>query len=135
MITAMQERGVKVRILTPGAHADHLMTRRAGRRRFGDLLRAGAEIYEYQPSMIHAKVMVIDQHWSVVGTTNFDNRSFGLNDEVNVATADPGLSKRLDQEFENDLSKSQRVKLEEWTNRPWSERIVEWASWILDRQS
>ncbi len=135
MIDAIKKRGVKVRILTPGKHADHLMTRRAGRRRYGDLLLAGAEIHEYQPSMIHAKILVIDGRWCVVGSTNFDNRSFGLNDEVNVATADPGLATALEKDFANDLSKSRRINYEEWNNRPFHERIVEWASWILERQS
>ncbi len=135
MICAIRQRGVKVRILTPGAHADHLMTRRAGRRRFGELLHAGAEIYEYQPSMIHAKVMVIDRLWCVVGSTNFDNRSFGLNDEVNVAAPDSGLAQRLHEDFETDLAKSQRVTYEEWSHRPLHERVVEWASRLLERQS
>lgn len=135
MICAIRERGVKVRILTPGKHADHLMTRRAGRRRYDDLLQAGAEIFEYEPSMIHAKVMVIDALWCVVGTTNFDNRSFGLNDEVNIATADRELARQLSESFESDLTRSRPITHAEWSRRPLSERVVEWASWILERQS
>jgi cardiolipin synthase len=135
MIKAARERGVRVRILVPGHHADHLMTRRAGRRRFGTLLEAGAEIYEYGPSMIHAKVLVVDGVWAVVGTANFDNRSFGLNDEVNLAINDRGLATRLGQDYDRDLSNSRRVTLEEWRKRPATERVVEWASWILERQS
>ena len=92
MIRAVKERGVRLRILVPGRHSDHTMTRSAGRRRYGKLLEAGAEIHEYEPSMIHAKVLVVNRLWCVVGTTNFDNRSFGLNDEVNLAIMDRGLA-------------------------------------------
>ena len=136
MICAIRERGVKVRILTPGAHADHLMTRRAGRRRYGDLLQAGAEIYEYQPEHDPR-----EDRWSSTasgassGSTNFDNRSFGLNDEVNVATPDRGLARRLEEDFENDLAKSHRITYEEWSAGRWTSAIVEWASRMLERQS
>jgi len=124
-----------LRILVPGDHADHTMTRRAGRRRFGPLLQAGAEIHEYQPSMIHAKVLVVDGLWCVVGTSNFDNRSFGLNDEINLVINDAGLADRLEQDYRRDLERSHRVTYEEWARRPVSERVVEFASRILDRQS
>lgn len=135
MIRAVTERGVRVRILVPGRHSDHLLTRRAGRRRFGPLLQAGAEIHEYEPSMIHAKVMVVDGLWCVVGTANFDNRSFGLNDEINLAINDPALAKRLGEDYDRDLGRSKRVTFEEWSRRPLHERIVEAASRILERQS
>jgi cardiolipin synthase len=135
MVRAVRERGVRVRILVPGRHADHLMTRRAGRRRYGELLKAGAEIYEYTPSMIHAKVLVVDGCWCVVGTANFDNRSFGLNDEVNLAVNDRGLAGRLEADYVKDLEKSRRIGYEEWSRRPLTERMVEWASRVLERQS
>jgi cardiolipin synthase len=135
MIRAVKERGVRLRILVPGKHADHLLTRSAGRRRFGELLEGGAEIYEYTPSMIHAKVLIIDGLWSIVGTTNFDNRSFGINDEVNVAFQNVALADRLMQDFERDLSQSKQVTLERWNARPMRERMIEFASRILERQS
>jgi cardiolipin synthase len=135
MIRATKERGVRLRILVPGKHADHLLTRSAGRRRFGELLEGGAEIYEYQPSMIHAKVLIVDGLWSVVGTTNFDNRSFGINDEVNVAFQNVGVANRLAEDFERDLSRAERVTLDVWRKRPMKERLVEWFSRILERQS
>lgn len=135
MIRAVKERGVRLRILVPGKHADHLLTRSAGRRRFGELLEAGAEIHEYQPSMIHAKVLIIDDLWSVVGTTNFDNRSFGINDEVNVAFQNVELAQRLKEDFERDLSNSKRITLEMWRHRPITERITEGLSRIVERQS
>jgi len=88
--------------------------------------RGGAEIYEYQPAMIHAKVLVIDGVWSVVGSTNFDNRSFGLNDEVNLAAHVPAAGgARLNEDFLRDLQASHPITWNEWRTRPLSERIIE----------
>jgi cardiolipin synthase len=132
---AIRERGVRVRILTPGPLNNHPLARYVSRRLYGELLQAGAEIYEYQPRMIHTKALVIDGLWSVVGSTNFDNRSFGLNDEVNLAAVDAALAKRLLADFEADLAHSRRITLEEWRRRPWSEHVKEWLAWILTRQT
>src|SRR5215472_16062342 len=88
------QRGLRVRILVPGQKSDHLVTRSTSRAGYGKLLKAGAEVYEYQPSMIHAKILCIDGLWTVVGSTNFDNRSFGINDEVNLAIMDPAVTSR-----------------------------------------
>jgi cardiolipin synthase len=128
------ERGVKVTIITPGDHADHLMTRRASRRRYGELLKAGIEIYEYQSAMIHVKAMVIDGVWSVVGSTNFDNRSFGINDEVNLAARCRPLASRLNEDFLRDLQVSRQITLEMWERRPISERVVEMLGMVIERQ-
>jgi cardiolipin synthase len=134
LVRAMVERGVEVKILVPGQHSDHLLTRRSSRRLYGDLLRNGAQIYEYRPSMIHAKIMVVDGLWSVVGSTNFDHRSFGINDELNLAAMDEGFAARLDEDFQRDLAQSHRVTSEEWQNRSPLERFHEWIGWILERQ-
>jgi cardiolipin synthase len=134
MIRAIKDRGVKVTIITPGRHADHLLTRRSSRRLYGELLEAGAEIYEYKPSMIHTKTMVIDGLWSVVGSTNFDNRSFGLNDEVNLAAFDPGLAGRIEEDFARDKARSRAVSLREWRRRSVFERAHELFGWLLERQ-
>jgi cardiolipin synthase A/B len=128
------KRGVEVKIITPGDHADHLLTRRSSRRRYGDLLRCGAEIHEYQPAMIHAKILIVDGVWSVVGSTNFDNRSFGINDEVNLAAMNGELAARLEAGFVADLSKSRRINYEEWSRRPLRERLVEMFGVLLERQ-
>ena len=133
VIRAIRERGVEVRILTPGKHADHLLTRSSSRRLYGDLLKAGARIYEYRPAMIHAKIMVIDDLWSVVGSTNFDHRSFRINDEVNMATLCPDLATRLKRDFENDLRQSFEVTHHEWRNRTFF-RVYEWAGGLLENQ-
>ena len=127
-------RGVRVQILVPGKHSDHGMTRSSSRGRYGDLLKAGAEIYEYQPAMIHAKIMIVDDLWCVVGSTNMDQRSFGWNDEVNLAVLDPGLAAELDANFQNDLAQAHRETLEEWEHRPVWERGMEWMGWLIARE-
>lgn len=127
-------RGVKVDIILPGKHNNHPIARRASRRRYGELLACGVAIHEYQPGMNHAKVLIIDQVWSVLGSTNFDNRSFGLNDEVNIALVDRGLALRLQQDFEQDLAYSERMTLAAWRRRPISERILAFLGIALERQ-
>jgi cardiolipin synthase len=84
--------------------------------------------------MIHAKIMIVDGVWSIVGTTNLDNRSFGINDEVNLAALDPQVAAALTRQFEKDISSGQQVSYEQWKNRPVWERGVEWAGWLLERQ-
>jgi cardiolipin synthase len=133
LVKAM-ERGVSVKVIAPGEHADHMMTRRASRRRYGDLLKGGAEIYEYQPAMIHAKILIVDGAWAVVGSTNFDNRSFGINDEVNLAARCTPLARRLNEDFLRDLQQSHRVTWEEWNRRPMTERVVETLGRVIERQ-
>lgn len=132
MIAAVR-RGVRVRVITPGKHSDHLMTRSASRRRYGELISGGVEIHEYEPAMIHVKAMMVDNLWSVVGSTNFDNRSFGINDEVNLATQCAALAARLNEDFERDLSQSHRVTLEEWNRRSIGERILETLGRVIER--
>jgi cardiolipin synthase len=134
LIRAAKERGVEVQIITPGPHADHALTRASGRRRFGELLQNGVRISEYQPAMIHAKVLIVDGVWAVIGSTNFDNRSFGLNDEVNLAAADRGLARRLEEDFANDLSQSKVITYETWQRRPLKERIIEALGTVIERQ-
>jgi cardiolipin synthase len=128
------QKGVKVRVLVPGRKSDHLLTRSTSRGGYGPLLKAGAEVYEYQPAMIHAKVLCVDELWTVVGSTNFDNRSFGLNDEVNLAVRDAALAMRMERDMESDLEKSRRVSLEEWRHRPMTERAPELLGCIFERQ-
>jgi cardiolipin synthase len=128
------QRGVDVKILAPGAKNDHLLTRRSSRSMYGDLLRAGAHIYEYQPSMIHAKIALIDGLWAIAGSTNFDSRSFALNDEVNIAMLDSGVVQRLEQDFGNDLTNSRPVSYERWKRRPIWERAQERLGWLLENE-
>ncbi len=104
-------RGVAVQILTAGPHIDHPVVRKLSRESSRRLLRAGAEIYEYQPSMIHAKLMTVDGEWSVLGSTNFDHRSFGLNDEVNLAVLDRDVAAGIERDFEEDLRQSRKLTM------------------------
>jgi cardiolipin synthase len=129
-----KERGVSVQIVVPGKHADHALTRSSGQSEYGDLLKAGAEIYEYEPSMIHAKIMVVDGLWSVVGSANLDNRSFGINDEINLAVFSPQIALRLSHDFQEDVSQSRGVTLENWRERSMFERAMEDIGWVLERQ-
>jgi cardiolipin synthase len=129
-----EQRGVRVSVIVPGKHDDHALTRSSGRSAYGKLLKAGANVYEYEPSMIHAKIAIFDGAWSVVGSTNLDNRSFGINDEVNVAVLDPEIASRLTRDFEQDAGKSKKVTLQEWKKRPLSERLMEMVGWIFERE-
>ena len=131
---AIVDRHVRIRILVPGQKSDHMLTRSTSRGGYGPLLKAGAEVWEYQPSMIHAKVLVVDQLWAVVGSTNFDNRSFGINDEVNLAMCDADVAERLDADMSDDLQHSSRVSLEDWQRRPIFQRAPELLGWIFERQ-
>jgi cardiolipin synthase A/B len=128
------QRGVRVNVIVPGKHDDHALTRSSGRSSYGKLLKAGANVYEYEPSMIHAKIAIFDGAWSVVGSTNLDNRSFGINDEVNVAVLDPQIASTLTRDFEQDAGESRKITLEQWKTRPLSERLMEMVGWIFERE-
>ena len=118
-------RGVRVRFITPGEHTDTDTVKAASRATWGPLLQAGAQIYEYQPTMYHCKVMIVDQLLVSVGSTNFDNRSFRLNDEANLNVYDAAFARRQTEVFEDDLKRSRRVTYEEWLNRPLREKAHE----------
>jgi cardiolipin synthase len=127
-------RGVRVEIVVPGPHIDTETVRRASRSRWGPLLEAGVEIYEYQPTMYHCKVMIVDGIWTSVGSTNFDNRSFRLNDEANLNVLDRDLAADLERVFEADKAASRQVTLAMWRGRPRGERLVERAAGLLRAQ-
>jgi len=127
-------RGVSVVVLMPGKWNNHPIARLASRRRYGPLLRGGVKVFEYQAGMIHAKVLIVDGAWSVVGSTNFDNRSFGLNDEVNVAILERNLAARLQADFADDLAKSRAVNIDEWRRRALLERVLAWLGRLFERQ-
>jgi cardiolipin synthase len=134
LVRAIKDRGVEVTLLVPGKRSDHLLTRSSSRLAYGALLKAGAKIFEYQPAMIHAKVLLVDGTWAVVGSTNFDNRSFGLNDEVNLAVRDSSFVERLEHDFVNDLAQSEVITYERWRRRPVLQRAPEMLGWVLERE-
>ena len=123
-LLAAAGRGVRVVALTPGK-IDHNVVRAASRRGFGRLLMGGIEIYEYQAALLHAKTMVVDGVWATVGSTNFDNRSFALNDELNVVLYDRAVVERMVAAFEADLANSRRVTYEAWQNRGLRTKLLE----------
>jgi cardiolipin synthase len=116
---------VKIRVLTEGDETDARIVKYASRAAYDDLLSRGLDIYEYQPTMLHAKTMVVDGAWSMFGSANFDNRSLELNDEMNVAAADPGLAARFTADFERDLKSAKRLRLDDWGRRPFMEKVRE----------
>jgi cardiolipin synthase len=116
--------GVAVKILVPGV-VDHELVRQASRAGFGRMLRAGIQVYEYRDALLHAKTMVVDGAWATVGSTNFDNRSFALNEEINLAVYDPAVAGRLERAFDDDLRHATRVQYEKWAHRPVRERVFE----------
>jgi cardiolipin synthase len=134
VLTRAVSRGVRVQVIAPGRKSDHVLTRQSSRRLYGELLRCGIEIHEYRPAMIHAKILIVDGVWSAVGSTNFDERSFGINDEVNLVSFDESLAARLRQDFVQDLAASELVTLERWKRRPMTERFIELFGWVLQRQ-
>jgi cardiolipin synthase len=134
LVKAARDRKVDVRIVVPGQNSDHVLTRRSSRRLYGELLLAGARIFEYQPSMMHAKSLVVDGIWSVVGSTNFDHRSFGLNDEVNLATQDETAAGLIEEDFSVDLTDSREVTYQDWRKRGILERAHEYLGWLVERQ-
>ena len=134
LVDAREARRARCEIILPGEHIDTDVVRRASRARWGPLLEAGVEIYEYQPTMFHCKVMIVDDLWVSVGSTNFDNRSFRLNDEANLNVFDAAFAQRQSAVFSDDLKRSRRITLEEWESRPWREKLVEHASAILRSQ-
>ena len=133
LLDAMR-RGVKLRLITPGEITDTETVRAASRATWGALLAAGAEIYEFQPSMYHCKVMIVDGLMVSVGSTNFDSRSFRLNDEANLNIYDAAFAARQTEVFEQDIKKSRRVTIEEWANRPLSEKFNEKLASLLNSQ-
>jgi cardiolipin synthase len=127
-------RGVDMTVIVPGSHTDQRWVRLASRRMYGQMLEAGMRIFEYERGMTHAKTLVVDDLWAVVGTTNLDNRSFEHNDEVNVVIRDAGVSARLTQDFDRDLSYSREITLHDWRRRPLWEKLIGSIAWILERQ-
>lgn len=126
-------RGVAITVIVPGPKTDQRWVRLASRRMWGQLLDAGIRIFEYR-GMTHAKVLVADELWSVLGTTNIDNRSFEHNDEVNVAMCDAALAARLLQDYARDIAASDEMTLDRWKRRALWEKTVGPFIWILERQ-
>ena len=133
-LTDAAQRGVDVRVLVPGPHIDKGVVRQAGRASYGDLLEAGVRIFEYCPTMIHAKTLTIDGVWSSVGSVNFDNRSFQLQDEVTLCICSSDFAAQLDAQFERDLERSAQIEAGRWNGRPLPARLSEGLTKIMRRE-
>ncbi len=128
LLISAVKRGVDVRVLTVGSKTDVKTTWYAGRAMYDELLEGGVRIYEYQPSMMHAKTMVVDSYWSTIGSMNFDNRSISFNNESNIVVLNEGFGQRLDGIFFDDLKYSKEITLEEFSKRPLKERALSWGA-------
>jgi cardiolipin synthase len=130
-----RQRGVSVQIILPGRHTDEKLVRPASRARWGDLLKAGVEIYEYEPTMYHCKQMIVDDLWVSIGSANMDNRSFRTNAEANLNIFDGAFAREQAQIFEQDLKQSTRITYEQWQRRPAWEKIGDtmnsWFGWLM----
>jgi len=127
LVKAVQ-RHVDVRLIVPGPHNDQPLTKSAGRTAYGHMLQGGVRIFEYQPTMIHTKAMVIDGMFSVVGSSNLDPRSSQINEELDLAIYDADFGRRMEAMFENDLRHSTEYTLEQFKNRSLWERTTEWLT-------
>lgn len=129
-----RRRGVEIDILMPGDEIDVSLVRRASRHHWGRLLEAGIKIFEYTPTNYHTKVVIIDEHWTTIGSSNFDERSFRLNDESNLNVYDNGFALRQIKDFTEDLSRSRSITLKEWQARPWYDKVKDWAANVFRTQ-
>jgi cardiolipin synthase len=128
------DRGVHVRVLVPGPHIDKEFVRIAGRGAYDELLQCGVEVFEYQPTMLHAKTMCIDDIWSSVGSVNFDNRSFQLHDEATLCVQSERFARELTEQFERDLDVSEAIRPGRWDGRPKAHRAMERALTLVRRE-
>jgi cardiolipin synthase len=128
-----KKRGVDVRVLTVGGKTDVKTTWYAGRAYYEKLLEGGVRIYEYKPTMMHSKTIVVDGVWSAIGSLNFDNRSMSFNNESMIVTLDKDIGAKMDSVFLEDLKYSDEMNLETFRKRPWTGRVLEWGAQKLRR--
>ncbi len=134
LLGMMVKRGVAVHLMVPGKHTDSPFVRRAGCHLYGDLLRSGVRLYEFEPTLIHQKIVIVDDIWSHIGSTNFDARSLSLNEEVGIGVRDAKIAKELKTAYENDLRRSKELSLERWQRRSWRARAFDWFAYQVHDQ-
>src|ERR1051325_2146265 len=132
-LVAAANRGVHVAVLAPGK-SDSRLTYTASRGHYGPLLTGGVKVFEYQAALMHAKTMVVDGVWATVGSTNFDNRSFALNQELNLTVYDAGFARQLEKIFEEDLKYSKNITYEDWKSRSVFEKMTELFAFPIKEQ-
>ncbi len=129
------DRGVRVRVMIPSVLAtDNPIVQHASHRQFHRLLEEGVELYVYDKTLLHQKVMVVDGVWSAIGSTNFDARSFELNDEIQMGVVDPGIAAELEREWEQDMRFARRITMDEWKERGWWHRLKDQLAYLVNEQ-
>jgi cardiolipin synthase len=134
LFAMMVRRGVAIHLMVPGTNTDSRFVRRAGCHLYQDVLEAGVRLYEFQPTLIHQKIVVIDDIWSHIGSTNFDSRSLALNEEVGIGILDERVAAELKQAFNEDLKRSKEITLAQWRKRAWYSRAFDWIAYQLHDQ-
>lgn len=134
LFAMMTRRGVKIHLMVPGKHTDSPFVRRAGCNLYAAMLEAGVRLYEFEPTLLHQKIVVVDEIWSHVGSTNFDARSLALNEEVGVGILDAGVAAELKAAFNEDLRRCHELRLEEWRRRPLFDRAFERVAYLVHEQ-
>jgi cardiolipin synthase A/B len=138
LLRALREKaqaGVDVRLLVPGRHTDHASTRLTAQNAYEDLLAAGVHIYEYGPTFIHSKVVIVDGRWSIIGSPNLNARSRRLDEENALAILDRGLGTQLEQRYFADIARSSAVGLDEWRRRGPLLRLIQLSARLIEQQS
>jgi cardiolipin synthase len=134
-LVAAAKRGVKVRVMIPATTAtDSRIVQHASHHHYGTLLKGGVRLFDYGKTLLHQKVMVVDGLWAAVGSTNFDDRSFEVNDEVTLVVYDERIARELEETFERDLADAEEVQFEPWKRRPWMHKITDFAAFLLNEQ-
>ena len=133
-LIAARKRSVKIEVIVPGPHSDAPIVQSASRSRWGELLDAGVELYEFQPTMYHCKVFIVDDAWVSVGSTNFDDRSFRLNDEANLNIYDPAFAAEQVKVFDEDKARSRLMTRQEFQSRSGIRKVLDELAGILRRQ-
>ena len=133
-LIAAAKRGVRVRLITPGPIIDSDLVKAASRDRWPELLDAGVQIAEYKPTMYHVKTLIVDNLLVSVGSTNFDNRSFSINDEANLNVMDEGFAQQMSEIYEADWARATPVTEHKFAQRPWYQRVSTWAVSLIDKQ-
>jgi cardiolipin synthase len=134
LFAMMVRRGVAVHLMVPGKHTDSPFVRRAGCSLYTAMLEAGVRLYEFEPTLLHQKIVVVDGIWSHVGSTNFDARSLALNEEVGVGILDAGVAAELKAAFQRDLRRAHELRLEQWRRRPIYDRVFERCAYLVHEQ-
>lgn len=129
------KRGVDVRIMLPSVNAtDNAIVQHASHHHFGNLLNLGVKIYEYDRTLLHQKTITVDGQWCAIGSTNFDDRSFELNEEASLGIADPAIASQLVATFANDMTSAHEIKLAQWKKRSWLDKLMDAGAYLINEQ-